>query len=144
LRREISNTPQSVAVHVRRGDVAKDTDLQKLIGSVPHDYYDRAAARLDDEREHPRFFVFSDDPAWCAEHLDLPGPTRIVSGQTNEVEDLALIASCEDAIIANSTYSWWGAWLGETEGSIVICPSDWFNELSHDTSDMHPHHWIAL
>ncbi|MGH2959352.1 MAG: alpha-1,2-fucosyltransferase [Solirubrobacterales bacterium] len=141
LRRRIAGTEQSVAVHVRRGDVVSDPNLRRLIASVEPDYYARAGDMIREYRSDPHFFVFSDDPAWCRANIDLPGKTEVVSGSTDGVEDLALISTCSDAVIANSTFSWWGAWLGETAGSIVVTPARWRNTHPQDAPDVRPTHW---
>lgn len=143
-RRQIARAGQSVALHVRRGDIATDPALLALVGNTSLEYYERAAELIHDHRENPHFFVFSDDPSWCAENLELPGKMEIVSGETTVTDDLALISCCDDAIIANSSYSWWGAWLGETPDSIIIAPEQWYDELTHDTADVRPERWHTL
>jgi hypothetical protein len=144
IKRQIESAAESVAVHVRRGDIASDPELRAWFGLTPLEYYERAAALIFEQRANPHFFVFSDEPAWCAENLDLPGTMNIVSGETSACDDLALISCCGDAIIANSSFSWWGAWLGESPDSIVIAPSQWVGELGHDTSDVIPDRWQTL
>lgn len=144
LRREIEATPDSVALHVRRGDYAEDPDTNRKFGTCPPEYYADAAAVIREQRRDPTFFVFSDDPGWCAENLELPGRSRVISGCTAAYEDLALIAACEDAITANSSFSWWGAWLGESEHSIVVSPRSWFQAAPRDTADLRPERWLLI
>jgi hypothetical protein len=144
IRRRIERADESVAVHVRRGDIATDPALLALVGNTSVEYYQRAAALIGERRADPHFFVFSDDPAWCRANLELPGKMEIVSGETLVSDDLALISYCGDAVIANSSYSWWGAWLGETPDSIIIAPEQWYDELTHDTSDVRPERWHTL
>lgn len=141
IKRQIERTGKSVAVHVRRGDKAADPALLDLFGVCPSEYYSRAAALICEHRANPHFFVFSDDPQWCADNLELPGKMEVVSGSTSGPEDLALISSCADAIIANSTFSWWGAWLGETSDSIVVAPRKWYDQHPNDTNDLLPDRW---
>lgn len=144
VKRRIKRTPQSVAVHVRRGDKASNPALLGLFGVCSPEYYSRAAALICERRDNPHFYVFSDDPAWCADNLELPDEMEIVSGETTGCEDLALISSCDDAIIANSTFSWWGAWLGETPDSIVVAPKKWYDQHTNVTTDLLPDRWLVV
>lgn len=141
---QIATAGQSVAVHVRRGDLASDPEMAARFGTLDVDYYRRAAAMLIERRRDCKFFIFSDDPEWCRAELDLPGPSRIVSGDNQPFEDLALISACDDAIIANSTFSWWGAWLGERPDSLVVAPTAPFIENSLNLRDMYPERWIRV
>lgn len=141
-RKLIAAARQSVAVHVRRGDMASDPGSAARFGTLEIDYYQRAAALLLERRPNAEFFIFSDDPEWCRSQLDLPGPTRIVSGTHQPFEDLALISACDDAIIANSTFSWWGAWLGEQPDSLIVAPAVPFKQQSLNERDSYPDRWL--
>lgn len=118
----IAEAPQSVAVHVRRGDMVSDPGSAERFGSMPAAYYERAASYIAERCPDCHFFVFSDDPEWCRT-LDLPGPTRVMSGGTEPFEDLTLISRCDHVVVPNSSFSWWGAWLGETEDSLIVVPA---------------------
>lgn len=142
-REQIAGAGHSVAVHVRRGDLANDPGSAARFGTLGLDYYRRAAALVLERREAAEFFVFSDDPEWCQAELDLPGPAQILSGANRPFEDLALIAACDDAIIANSTFSWWGAWLGEQPGSLVVAPAVPYKEQSLNERDSYPERWLT-
>ena len=88
---------------------------------------DAGAADLVATREpHAKWFVFSDDPAWCREHLKLPGESRFVESESpvSPAEDLAIMAACRHHIVANSTFSWWGARLATGSG-VVVAPTRW-------------------
>lgn len=119
---------ESVCVHVRRGDYVSNARIAAAHGALSLDYYAAAVERLAARVAAPSFFVFSDDLAWVRGHLKLPGPTQFVdaaAGLSPAVEQ-RLMASCRHFIIANSTFSWWAAWLGEAPDKIVIAPQRWF------------------
>lgn len=140
----IDSAPAPVAVHVRRGDYAEDPRKLADHGLMGVDYYYAASEQVADRVVGPEFFVFSDDPEWCARELRLAGPTRIVSGETTEIDDLGLMARCRHFVIANSSFSWWGAWLGERPGSVIAAPLQWFDGLELDSSDLVPDRWLRL
>ncbi|MGK2878251.1 MAG: alpha-1,2-fucosyltransferase [Solirubrobacterales bacterium] len=142
---ESIQSTESVSIHVRRGDLISRPKFAKLHGSLTLDYYNRAAALIADHVSNPRFFIFSDDPEWCRENLKLPGESVTVSGPAvSEHADMALMSVCDHNVIANSTFSWWGAWLGDPDGRTVIAPNDWFAGVNHDTSDLIPERWTRI
>jgi hypothetical protein len=133
----------AVAIHVRRGDYVR----LPLHGVLPLDYYRAALARLGSALDGARLYVFSDDPAWVRAHLDLGRPFEPVdhNGPDAPVGDLALMAACRHFIIANSTLSWWGAWLAAHPGKRVIAPRRWFaGPVAPETSDLCPPAWLRL
>lgn len=119
LRRE-----PSVAVHVRRTDYIGNPDVE--VCGV--DYYRRAMDRLRRRREGLRFFLFSDDPAWCREQLaaDDAEICALAAARGDALHDLFLMSQARHQIIANSSYSWWAAWLGKKAGQEVLLPSVWY------------------
>jgi len=142
----IEQAPASVSVHVRRGDYVADPEVARIHGTNPVDYYERARARLAERLESdPRFFVFSDDMGWARAHLELPSSTVFVDHNQGSDShfDLQLMARCRHHIIANSSFSWWGAWLDPSNAKIVIAPSSWFR-VGHDTSTLLPAGWIRV
>jgi hypothetical protein len=143
--RAIASTT-SVCLHVRRGDYATDPATRQFHGLAPLSYYERAVARLTETVTDAHFFIFSDDPAWVKEHLRLTRPATCVThnGAGKDYEDLRLMASCRHHIIANSSFSWWGAWLARSPGQIVIAPAKWLNAPGIDTSRATPAGWIRL
>lgn len=143
-RQRIVAAGRSVAVHVRRGDIASDPDMHRLFGLVGAEHYARAAALVRERHADAEFFVFSDDPEWCEEHLELPGGQTMVSGQNAPFEDLALMACCDDAIIGNSTFAWWGAWLGERPDSLVVVPQEIFPGEREEPAGLIPERWIRV
>jgi len=140
----ISAAPQSVAIHVRRGDMVSDPDTAERFGSMPARYYERAARYIAERRSDCHFFVFSDDPQWCEQTLDLPGPTRVMSGQTEPFEDLALISRCDHVVVPNSSFSWWGAWLGETSDSLIVVPARQYRDEHTRGVSGYPERWTRV
>ena len=135
----IEGITSPVAVHIRRGDF--------IINSARHhnlslDYYKKALKHFD---KTSTIIVFSDDPDWCKEQKVFDDDHILVAeGNTNYV-DLCLMSLCEGHIIANSTFSWWGAWLADSQK--VIAPSIWFGEelrSVNDIKDLYPKSWEVL
>jgi hypothetical protein len=140
------DTSDAVCLHIRRGDYVVDPAANAFHGVCPLDYYHRG---LDDVARHltrPECFVFSDDPAWVRENLKLGAPMTVVDihGPGEAHEDLRLMAACHSHVIANSSLSWWGAWLGRRPGKRVVAPRQWFRSPSRDASDLVPDHWVRL
>jgi len=145
LAREIA-ARNAVSVHVRRGDYASDPATHAAHGLCPLDYYHRAAAYVAERVRDPFFVIFSDEPAWTRAHLDL-GPGALVvdhNGASDAAEDLRLMSRCRHHVIANSTFSWWGAWLNPDPKKIVIAPTRWFADRTRDTRDLLPGGWVTL
>lgn len=140
----------SVCVHLRRlhGISGSQVDVRgvNIHGAASLDYYYRCIERLTQTIKDPHFFVFSDDPGWARENLRLPYPTMLIAhnGPDNDYEDLRLMSLCKHHIIANSTFSWWGAWLNPRKDKMVFVPERWFNESEHDTRDLIPESWVRI
>jgi hypothetical protein len=115
----------------------------RLHGLLDADYYNRAARMIAERIGEATYFVFSDDPAWCRANLDLPGNSLVVSGETAAYEDVHLISLCDHSVTANSSFSWWGSWLGEGPDTIVVAPKNWFAEFDLDTRDLVPSRWLS-
>ncbi len=130
----------SVAIHVRRGDYATDPHTRDFHGLLPREYYASAWAAVKHADPLAEAFIFTDDPYWDG-LADLPGFGHIVPGDTHE--HLKLMSQCQHHIIANSTFSWWGAWLA-TRGGTVITPKKWFNNADLDAKDLVPSGWMRL
>lgn len=133
----------SVAVHVRHGDNAAPT---AALGVLPHGYYDTAMRAISEEISKPAFFVFSDDITWARRFLGT-GPQLVYLSDGNSGRgstDLFLMASCRHHITANSTFSWWGAWLGKKEGQIVYAPRRYYQNLDRPNPDLYPQGWRLL
>ncbi|MCR4320267.1 MAG: alpha-1,2-fucosyltransferase [Candidatus Brocadiaceae bacterium] len=96
--------------------------------------------------KNPHFFVFSDDTGWVKENFKLVNPITVVdhNGPQKAYEDMGLMSLCKHHIIANSSFSWWGAWLCKNPNKIVVSPSGWFNDKSLNTNDFIPDGWIRI
>ncbi|MET4080992.1 hypothetical protein ABIB40_000937 [Pedobacter sp. UYP30] len=131
----------SVSIHVRRGDYLKE---ELLGGMCSIDYYLRAINLINNRIKHPLFFIFSDDVDWCKKNLTFNGPSIFVEGNQNKESyiDMQLMSNCKHNIIANSSFSWWGAWLNNNSEKIVIGPKKWVNNDS--TNCIMPKTWIKL
>lgn len=132
----------SVSVHVRRGDYVNNP----VHGVCSLDYYAAAVRHIHAKVVTPHFFVFSDDAAWARDHLRFDQPVTFVSHNSKDAahEDLRLMSLCQHHIIANSTFSWWGAWLGCRPGKLVCAPEQWFMPDQYDSSDLLPADWVKL
>lgn len=136
----------AASLHVRRGDYAANPVTTGIHGLVGMDYYERAMRLLSAKVPGVRFFAFTDDPEWTAKNLSADYPVTLV-GHNNadkNYEDLRLMSLCGHNIIANSTFSWWGAWLNAHPGKTVIAPAGWFKAGTHDSADLVPENWLRL
>ncbi len=143
---EIAAARHPVAVHVRRGDYLKDARSAAYFGVLDTGYYNAARAALEARVNAPTYFLFSDEIGRAADELrGWPG-LRPVTGFTGP-EDLHLMSLCRHFIIANSTFSWWGAWLGTARDKLVAGPRRWFGPgYPHrvEIDDRLPLDWIRV
>jgi hypothetical protein len=126
-----------IALHIRRGDF--------LINSGNHynlslSYYENALKEFDSDRQ---VVIFSDDPKWCKQQKLFENDRFLVAETGHPYVDMCLMTLCSDYIIANSTFSWWGAWLSQNKNKIVIYPDKWFgpNNIDKSTKDLFPEKW---
>lgn len=143
---EEMKTAPYVAVHIRRGDYASDTKTTAIHGLLGSDHYERARRLMSEIVPDARYLVFSDDME-AASKLTETWPHRRMSPGRNREEDLHLMSCCRHHIIANSTFSWWGAWLAQGKDKKVIAPRRWFGRdimLKTFTDDIYPEGWILL
>lgn len=143
--RQIEST-QSVSLHIRRGDYASNPLTNQYHGLLPLTYYQEAAAKISDRVSDPHFFVFSDDPGWAHDHLRLDFPVIIVdvNGPAQGHEDLRLMSACQRHIIANSSFSWWGAWLSSSPRKLVYAPARWFTDPVMNAQYALPANWSRI
>lgn len=134
----------AVSLHVRRGDYALPEALPSF-GFCDLHYYRSAVALMASKTRDPYFFVFSDDIAWAQEHVAVHPRMHFVdiNGEAAAHEDLRLMYSCKHHITANSSFSWWGAWLNPSPEKIVIAPTPWFVDPDA-RKDIVPSSWITL
>lgn len=133
----------AVCVHVRRADYLLPAHFG-YHGLCSAGYYRRALRLIRERVANPQFFVFSDDWPWCREHL-AEGDTVIVDANKPDAgqDELRLMATCRHHVIANSSLSWWAAWLATSGGQIVVAPTPWFTDRSQ-TPDLLPAAWIVM
>jgi hypothetical protein len=135
----IKVSPNPTFLHVRHGDYMLPENL-KYHGVMPTAYYKAALDMIFKKTAPCEVFIFSDDPDWCRTNL----PGLVVAGN-NQFEDLWLMSLCKNGVIANSSYSWWGAWLGpDKNGGVVVAPKQWFVTPSLDSRDIVPKRWVTL
>ena len=138
----ISSVEEPIALHIRRTDYIANSDNHF---NLPLYYYKAALEHFDSNRN---VIVFSDDPAWCQEQDLFSDDRFMISENTDNRVDLCLMSLCNDFIIANSSFSWWGAWLSQNKNKKVIAPVQWFGKTgytkNHDTKDLIPNDWIRI
>ena len=135
----------SVSLHVRRGDYASNPKTTATHGLCTLDYYQAAVRYVSERVEHPQFFIFSDDIDWVKGNLKVDFPCQYVDHNYGDksYNDMHLMSLCRHQIIANSSFSWWGAWLNANPDKIVVAPKKWFvNE--NNTADLLPQGWVSL
>jgi hypothetical protein len=139
-------TSNSIAVHVRRSDYITNLSSSHFHGVCPLEYYENAINYLKQKLEFPLFFFFSDDMEWTRENFKNLDNKVFVDINNSEAgyDDLRLISHCKHQIIANSSFSWWGAWLNDNPRKIVIAPKKWFAAYQVKLSDRFPADWILI
>lgn len=127
-----------ICLHIRRGDFLINSENH---ANLPLGYYEAALQKFDSNRQ---VIIFSDDPSWCKEQSLFSDDRFLVSEGNGPYHDLYLMSKCSDFIIANSTFSWWGAWLADT--GKVIAPNLWFgpNNSNKNTKDLYLKDWVIL
>lgn len=139
-------TGNSISVHIRRGDYITNKKFSKVYNLLDEKYYQRAVKFIAEKIIDPQFFIFSDNIEWVKQNLNIPYPKIFVSSanETKDYEELILMSLCRHNIIANSSFSWWGAWLNQNHSKIVISPDKWFNDKADAAKDLIPQDWIRL
>lgn len=137
---------QSVSVHIRRGDYISNLSTNHFHGCCSLDYYFKAAQYMMSRLGDCHFFVFSDDTEWVKENLSLPASHTFVNNNQGQSSyyDMQLMSLCQHHIIANSSFSWWGAWLGKRQDAIVVAPNEWFKEPAMDTRNLYCPGWVRI
>lgn len=133
----------SVSLHIRRGDYVTNTNAHSFHGLCSIDYYNEAVKLISEKENGIELFVFSDDIPWCKENLKYNFPIHFVETH-NAHSDMYLMSLCKHNVIANSSFSWWGAWLNANPKKMVIAPKQWIADPSVNTKDVIPVSWIKL
>lgn len=140
--KKLLDNENACSIHVRRGDYLKSPNHHP---TQDMNYYMKAIKKMPKDSV---FLIFSDDIDWCKKNFpDLPEKFKFIEGN-KDYEDLYIMSKCKNNIIANSTFSWWGAWLNRNEDKIVVAPSEdkWFGPAyyGYDTRDLYCEGWIRI
>jgi hypothetical protein len=147
LRKSIEDS-LSVGIHVRRGDYVDHRRRHKIHGSCEPDYYRKSIDYIAGRVQNPDFFVFSDDINWARQNLSISRDARFVdlNSASDDWMDMVLMSHCKHNIIANSSFSWWAAWLNQNPDKIVVGPSKYYAKeaLNKTTEDLFPRDWVRI
>ena len=138
---------RSLCVHVRRGDLVQNRSARQFHGLLGLDYYRGAAGRLLSSGSFDSIFVFSDDVAWCREHLSWDLPVTYVGHEEfggTSAEHLVTMSRAGGYVVANSTFSWWAAWLSGVDGSRIVAPQHWTAQPGSHFDALIPSGWTRL
>ena len=135
----------AISLHIRRGDYVNNPSTLATHGVCSPEYYRDAIQYIASRVAQPYFFIFSDDMAWVKAQFKLDFPCQYVEHNTGSesYNDMRLMSLCQHHIIANSSFSWWGAWLNASADKIVIAPKKWF-QIDKMTQDIYPDGWVRL
>ncbi len=136
----------SISLHIRRADYVTNLKTFNIHGICDLEYYQSAINYMKSKVKNIVIFVFSDDIKWAKENLKTDLEIVFVDHNNADTnyEDLRLMSLCKHNIIANSSFSWWGAWLNQNPGKIVIAPKKWFATNKRDYSEIVPKTWIKI
>ncbi len=134
----------SVSIHVRRGDFISLKSANDFHGTQSLNYYQLAIDIITKNNKNFNIFIFSDDIEWCKLNLNFNFPIHFSQHNYNPYWDMFLMSNCKHNIIANSSFSWWAAWLNQNKEKIVIAPKNWFVDKTINTNDLIPSQWIQI
>jgi len=145
LKKQILNC-EAVSLHIRRGDYLSNAEANNFHGLCSLDYYNKAVSIISEKVKDPVFFIFSDDIEWVKENLKINFPMIFIENSfgLKDTEELILMSLCKHYIIANSSFSWWGAWLGNNKNKLVLSPKKWVNDNNIEVKDLIPNEWILI
>ncbi len=137
---------ESVSLHIRRGDYVTNALTNSVHGTCSLDYYKKAVSALEEKTNNPHFYIFSDDLDWAKNNITFIKNITFVElvEEVPDYDEMLLMSRCNHNIIANSSFSWWGAWLNQNNNKIVIAPKRWFLDTSLNTIDLIPESWIHI
>ncbi len=136
----------SVSLHIRRGDYVTDLKTAKVHGVCSLDYYHKGIEYIFQKTQNLTIFLFSDDIGWAKENFKTQHEVIFVDSNSTPHEDLRLMSLCKHNIIANSSFSWWGAWLNKNLNKVVIAPIRWFadEKANQETNTLIPETWVRI
>ena len=139
----------SVSIHIRRGDVAINAKTNPYYGICTVQYYNDSISYIGQILTKPHFYIFSDDIEWVKSNINIPDNSIFISDPSindkiKDYEELILMSHCKHNIIANSSFSWWGAWLNENPDKIIIAPKKWITRSEFQHKDTVPPSWIRI
>jgi hypothetical protein len=137
---QIKSLKNSCSLHIRRGDYISDKKSNSVHGTCDLDYYKRAIEIMNSKHSKIPFFVFSDDISWTKENLKIEN-AFYVDNKTIPHEDMYLMSLCKNNITANSSFSWWGAWLNQNDNKTIIAPKKWFVNKENEVACVN---WIKI
>jgi len=140
-------TNPSVGLHVRRGDYVNNVEANNNHGVCHESYYKNALNYIEGRVHAFHLFVFSDDIDWARKNIICSMPTVFVSGEgggLSDYEELYLMSKCSHIISANSTFSWWAAWLNDSKSKIIVSPKSWLKDSFVDVTELIPSSWARL
>jgi hypothetical protein len=137
---QITNSQNSCSLHIRRGDYVSNKKTNNIHGTCSLDYYKKAIATIKKKQKNIQFYIFSDDIVWTKKNLIVKNAIY-VDHKCSPHEDMYLMSLCKNNITANSSFSWWGAWLNKNQDKIVISPKQWFVEKENEVACKN---WIQL
>lgn len=143
---EIIFSCSSISLHIRRGDYITNKTTNSIHGACDISYYRKAMSRVMMDIKQPNFFIFSDDLTWAKDNLSINEPATFIEldNEFSDCDEIFLMSQCKHNIIANSSFSWWGAWLNQNPEKTVIAPQHWFRDNTLQTNNMIPVTWIRL
>jgi hypothetical protein len=136
-----------ICLHVRRGDYVTNPTASKIHGCCSLDYYNNALKELRLREADGPVFVFSDDTAWCRENFKESAEFIVVGNEhagPRSSTHFWLMSLCHNFVISNSSFSWWAAWLGQRSGSIICCPTPWFEDAEFTNPEICPGSWTKI
>jgi hypothetical protein len=142
---DVISRTNAVSLHVRRGDFVSSKKNLAYHGVCSPAYYSAAIRHVVERVAKPTFFVFSDDLAWAQSNIPIAADCHYVGHNTGTASfnDMRLMSRCQHHIIANSSFSWWGAWLNDNPQKTVVAPARWFAHTAN-THDLLPLDWVVL
>ena len=146
IAKKILQSDTSVSIHIRRGDYIHNPKANAVHGVCSLEYYKKAIGLIEKKFKNPTFFIFSDDIKWSRENLGIKNSFFVENGDRIPHEDIYLMSLCNHNIIANSSFSWWGAWLNRYNKKIVIAPQRWFADKNKQSQalDIIPESWMKI